>query len=179
MTDIKSYNLQSIIVPSVFGVIIIGLSIYFHHKISEVNSKTDELIQIISNQQKILIKHEDAIDLIVNNISNEHKSQTNQTQSQTNQTQQSQQYKAKQPPVVIITAPKNLDDEIKKELEELDSEELICEDGICKLEKIEEIEEEEEVKEEYNSNIVKALEEEIKELEKEEEEQLYLENKIF
>lgn len=182
--EVKTYNLVNIAVPVVFGVVIIGLSAYFLHKLSEVNSKTTEMVDIISNQQKILIKHEDAITMIVDNIQTQRNVHFNDNVEVRNFEKEEDSAEEINPVKIPNSTPhaqvvimskmskvdmdKELENELK-ELEELDTSESDfvveeCDGGVCKIpqkdldEMIEDKEEEIKVLDEE----IKLLDEEIK-----------------
>jgi len=58
MTEIK---LSTLIIPSVFGILVIGLSMYFHYKMNVLNDKTEEILDILSQQQQVLYNHDKMI----------------------------------------------------------------------------------------------------------------------
>ena len=184
--EVKTYNLVNIAVPVVFGVVIISLSAYFLHKLSEVNSKTSEMVDIISNQQKILIKHEDAITMIVDNIQVPRNVQFNDnvevhnfenddedSVEEINHVKIPNSTPTSQVVIVGKMSKVDMDKELSnelKELEELDTEESDfvveedCKGGVCKIpqkdldEMIEDKEQEIKVLDEE----IKVLDEEIK-----------------
>ena len=130
MTQVNNYNLLQIAVPLIFGLVIIALSAYFIHKLGEVNSKTEEMVEIVSNQQKILIKHEDAITMIVDNINQRPSEDMSHEQEEMSEEEDEEFENPPRKKKVSF----NLDEEIMDELDELN--EL---DGNQSLEKIEEL----------------------------------------
>lgn len=164
MTEMK---LSHIIFPTLFGAILLGITIYFHHKISLVNSKTDEILDLMTQQQRVLLKH----DSIINREYEEEEEYPHPQQRQV--PKQEVNYHEfeeintpspevietpkdiKKPPVIVIGA--SLDKELMEELNELKKEQedckeprLVCEGDVCKIEEVVEDNNIEETEEENN-----------------------------
>jgi hypothetical protein len=156
MTEMK---ISQIIFPTLFGAILLGITIYFHHKISLVNSKTDEILDLMTQQQRVLLKH----DSIINREYEEEEEYTHPTPRQVSpQPRYHQEFEeintpspeiietpkeVKKSPIIVIGASLDKElmeelNELKKEQEECESEpRLVCEGDICKIEEVVEKEE--------------------------------------
>ena len=74
-TILKSDKFVSLLIPGIISVVLVGVAIYFHKKFHEIDDKTENILDILTQQQNIIVTHDSVLkEVVLNNNMSSHSS---------------------------------------------------------------------------------------------------------